>query len=160
MKILKNKHVLVAALVAPLLALMSYFAIDFFVGESPHAAEEGQSYKLVEKSNCRYNSGNCGLKNGDFELSLSSEWVGDGQLLLTLRSEFPLDGIVIALVQNEADDNPPVDMQMVSDDGLTWSLNLSNPSPGQDRLRLVASSNQSLWYGDVAMKFALPRAEQ
>jgi len=160
MSIIKNKHMLVAALVAPLLALMSYFAIDFFVGESPHAAEEGQSYQLVEKSNCRYNSGNCGLKNGDFELNLSYEWAGDGQLLLTLRSEFPLDGVVIALVQSEADDNLPVDMQMMGDDGLAWTVNLSNPNPGHDRLRLVASSNRSLWYGDVAMKFALPRTVQ
>ena len=57
MKFLKNKHLLTASLVAPILALMSYFAIDALVGETPHAAEEGQSYQLVEKQNCRYNSG-------------------------------------------------------------------------------------------------------
>lgn len=155
MNILKNKHMLTAALVAPILAVMSYFAIDFFMGETPHAAEEGQSYQLVEKPNCRYNSGLCGLKNGDFELSLSPEWSSDGQLLLTLQSEFPLDGVVIALVQNEADDNLPQDMRAMSDDGLVWSVNLVHTDPGKDRLRLVAASNQSLWYGDVGMKFAL-----
>jgi len=37
-------------LVAPVLAIMGYFALDFFVGETPHAAEEGQSYKLVGPS--------------------------------------------------------------------------------------------------------------
>ena len=42
MKFLKNKHVVTATLVAPLLALMAYFAIDFFVGEPPQAAREGQ----------------------------------------------------------------------------------------------------------------------
>jgi hypothetical protein len=157
MNILKNKHVLAAALVAPLLALMSYFAIDFFVGEAPHAAEEGQSYQLAEKSNCRYNSGKCDLQNGDFKLSLTPEWRGDGQLLLTLQSEFPLDGIVISLVAGEVEDNPPVNMRSVSDDGLAWSINLDNPDPGTGRVRLVASSNRSLWYGDAALKFALPQ---
>jgi hypothetical protein len=160
MNILKNKHLLAASLVAPLLALMSYFAIDYFVGESPHAAEAGQSYQLVEKSNCRYDSGACDLQNGEFRLSLSPEWGGEGQLLLTLRSEFPLEGVVISLVASEVDDNPPVNMQAISDDGLAWSVNLDNPVPGKDRLRLVASANQSLWFGDVALKFALPDAGQ
>jgi hypothetical protein len=159
MKILKNKHVLTAALVAPLLALMSYFAIDFFMGEPPHAAEEGQSYKLVEKPNCRYNSGQCGLKNVDFELGLSPEWSSDDQLVLTLQSEIPLDGVVIALVQNEADDKLPVDMLRSGDDGLVWTVNMGRANPEQDRLRLVAAANQSLWYGDVALKFALPKTE-
>jgi len=156
MNILKNKHIVTASLVAPLLALMSYFAIDFFVGESPHAAEEGGSYQLVEKSNCRYNSGHCDLQNGDFRLNLSPQWDSNGQLQLTLVSEFPLDGVVISRVANGVGEQPPVQMQATSDDGLAWSVSLDNPVPGADRLRLVASSNKALWYGDVAMKFALP----
>jgi len=155
MNILKNKHVLTASLVAPLLALLSYFAIDFLVGETPHPAEEGQSYQLVEKPNCRYNSGRCGLKNGDFELNLEPEWTVDEQLLLTLKSEFPLAGVVIAVVVNEVDEPLPVDMQATGDNGLVWSVNMGRPDPEKDRLRLVASSNQSLWYGDVALKFTL-----
>jgi hypothetical protein len=159
MTFFKNKHVLTATLVAPLLALMSYFAIDFFVGEPPHAAEEGQSYQLVEKPNCRYDSGHCGLKNGDFELGLSPEWTGDGRLALTLQSEFPLDGVVIALAQIEADDKPPVDMTRSSDDGRVWTVTFGRANPEHDRLRLVASSNQSLWFGDVALKFAISETE-
>ena len=155
MNILKNKHVLTASLVAPLLALMSYFAIDFFVGETPHAAREGQSYQLVEKSNCRYDSGQCDLQNGDFRLSLNPEWGTDGQLLLTLQSVFPLEGVVISLARGGAGDTVPVNMRAVSGDGLAWSIMLDNPDPADDRLRLVASSNQSLWYADAAMKFAL-----
>lgn len=159
MSILKNKHILTASLVAPLLALMSYFAIDFLVGEKPHAAEEGESYQLVEKPNCRYSSGQCGLKNGDFELNLEPEWTADGQLLLTLKSEFPLAGVVIAVVDNEVNDPLPVDMQASGDDGLVWSVNMGRPDPEKDRLRLVASSIRSLWYGDVALKFTLAKTE-
>jgi len=154
-KFLKNKHLLTASLMAPILALMSYFAIDALVGETPHAAEEGQSYQLVEKPNCRYDSGSCGLKNGDFELKLHTEELDDQRLRLVLKSVFPLDGVLVGLVENEASEESPVDMRPVGDDGLSWSLDLVRPDPESDRLRLVASSQGALYYGDVAMKFTL-----
>ncbi len=160
MSFFKNKHVLTASLVAPLLAVMAYYAIDFFVGEKPHAAEDGQSYQLIEKPNCRYESGACGLKNGDFELLLVPEWIGEGQLQLTLNSEFPLDGVVIAVDQKETNRPLPTDMLAASEDGLVWATVLSSSDPAQDRLRLVASASQSLWYGDVALKFAMASTEQ
>jgi len=62
MSVLKNKHLVIAMLVAPVLAVLSYFALDVLVGERPKPAEEGQSYPLVEKPDCRYASGHCGLK--------------------------------------------------------------------------------------------------
>ena len=155
MKFFKNKHILTATLVAPVLALMGYFAVNALVGETPHAAEEGQSYQLVEKPNCRYSSGNCGLKNGEFELKLSTEELDDDRLLLMLKSVFPLDGVKVALIENEAAEERPVDMRPMGDDGLVWSLDIARPDPELDRLHLVVSSNQSLYFGDVAMKFTL-----
>ncbi|MBT8046996.1 MAG: hypothetical protein HKN57_06255 [Xanthomonadales bacterium] len=153
---LKNKHLMTAMLVAPVLALISYFAIDAWVGESPHAAREGQSYSLVEKPNCRYNSGACGLKNGDFELVLVPEPGNGGRLVLELKSEFPLDGVVLALVDQETGERPPEEMGPVDDSGLVWSLDLERPDPEKSRLRLVASSRQALWYGDTSLKFTQP----
>jgi len=138
---------------APILGLLSYFAVDHFVGEKPHAAEAGQSYLLVEKPNCRHGSGYCGLKNGDFELNLSFERPGDGRLLLQLESEFPLDGVMLAVGASESEQNQPVQMQRMSNDKLTWSLDITNPDPENHRLYLVASTGQSLYYGDVATKF-------
>lgn len=152
---LKNKHVMTAMLVAPLLALISYFAIDLWVGEAPHAAREGQSYSLVEKPNCRYDSGACGLKNGDFELLLTPVQGKSGRLVLELESEFPLDGVVIALVDEGTGERLPEEMGPVDDSGLLWSLDLAQPDPENSRLRLVASSRQALWYGDASLKFTL-----
>ena len=151
----KNKHLLIATLTAPVLGLLSYFAVDHFVGEKPHAAKAGQSYLLVEKPNCRYSSGNCGLKNSDFELDLSYERPNGGRLLLKLESEFPLDGVMLALGTSESEQDQPVPMQRMSNDNLTWSLDIANPDPDHHRLYLVASSGQSLYYGDVATKFTL-----
>lgn len=160
MKILKNRHMMVAALVAPLLAVMAYYAVDFFVGEKPFAAKAGESYQLVEKPNCRWASGSCGLENGDFELVLVPEWTGAGRMRLALQSEFVLDGVAVARVSDESEDPPPKDMDASDETGKAWSIELENPDPERDRLRIVAASNRSLWYGDVALKFAGSREER
>ena len=155
MSIFKSKHVVTASIVAPVLALIGYFGINALVGESPQAAEEGQSYQLVEMPSCRYSSGHCTLKNSDFELNLSTESLDGDRLLLMLKSEFPLDGVKVALVEDEADVKQPVDMQAMGADGLRWSLEIARPDPERNRLHLVASANGSLYFGDAAMKFTL-----
>jgi len=159
-KILKNRHMVTATLVAPLLALMSYYAVDHFVGETPHAAEAGMSYQLVEKPNCRYESGSCGLKNGDFELTMVPVREENGRLSLTLRSEFPLNGVVIARMVNGTEEQLPRDMRPASQDGRIWKADLAYADPGTDRLRLVASAGESFWFGDAALKFALELPDQ
>ena len=151
----KNKHVLIATLMAPVLALIAYFGVNALVSETPHVAEAGQSYVLVEKPNCRHSGGICGLKNGDFELTLSFEWLDNGRMLLELESVHALDGILVALVESEASETPPVDMHPVGNDGLTWSLDIAHPDPDSHRLRLVASANNVLYFGDIAMKFTV-----
>ena len=158
MSALKNRHVLVAGLVAPVLALMAYFGIDYLFGEKPHAAVAGQSYALVEKPDCRYGSGPCGLKNGDFELELRMEPAAAGRALLMLRSVVPLDGVKVGLAENGATSAEPAAMFAGDDEGLLWSLELRRPDPQQDRLQLVAASRDALWFGDVATAFTQPES--
>ena len=76
-----------------------------------------------------------------------------------MKSENPLDGVLLALVENEADDNQPVNMQSVGSDGMEWSLTLVRPDPERHRLHLVASTNQTLYYGDAALTFTLKEIE-
>ncbi len=156
----KDKHVLIATLMAPVLGLVSYYGIGALLGDKPQPAEAGKSYQLVEKPNCRYNSGLCGLKNVDFELTITFEPVGNDRLLLKLVSENPLDGVKLALVENPTDENKPRDMRATGDDGLNWSLDIKLPDPEHDRLHLVASSMQTLYFGDVATKFTADKSEK
>lgn len=153
MSLLKNKHLLTAAIVTPVLALIGYFGLDLFIGEAPQVAEEGQSYSLVEKPDCRWDSGHCGLKNGDFELTLSTEPLAGGQLLLKLESVFPLEGVMAAVIEREDEEKQPSGMYRMSDDGLSWSMSMPRPDPERDRLLLVASARGSLYFGDAALKF-------
>jgi hypothetical protein len=155
----KNKHVLIATLAAPVLGLLSYYGVGKILGEKPKPAEAGESYQLVEKPNCRYASGQCGLKNVDFELTLSFEHIGSDRLLLKLESENPLNGVKLALAENASDQSLPQDMRPVSDDGLNWSLGIPTPDPEQDRLHLVADSMQTLYFGDVATSFTASKTD-
>ena len=63
-----NKHVVTAFIVAPIFALISYFATDSVVSERPKQAEEGVAYPFSVKPNYRYQSGKCTLENGDLSI--------------------------------------------------------------------------------------------
>lgn len=151
----KNKHVIIATLMAPVLALVAYFGVNAMLSEKPQAAEPGQSYQLAEKPNCRYSSGLCGLKNADFELTLTFEMRGSARMLLKLESEHPLDGVLVALAEDKADEQNPMEMRATATSGLHWSLDMVRPDPDIHRLHLVASSGGTLYFGDAATKFTL-----
>ncbi|MGD8358064.1 MAG: hypothetical protein PVJ33_03555 [Lysobacterales bacterium] len=151
MNVLKNRHVVIAALVAPVLAVMSYYAIDYFYGERPHAARAGENYPLVEKPNCRYASGVCGLRNADFVLDLTASDAESGGTVLRLVSVFPLEGVKVALASPGSTPAPPQDMKPEDEQRRNWVIELPRPDPERDRLRLVASAGGTLYFGDVAM---------
>ena len=155
MSLFKHKHVLTAAIVAPILALVSYFAVDFIAGEKPQPAEKGVSYPLVEKPNCRYPSGHCGLKNADFELDLVVESPDGSRPVLKLSSMHPLNGVMVALLAHDAGEKAPREMIPIGERGMAWSIELEPFDPGQDRLRLAASAQDTYYFGDVALKFVL-----
>lgn len=152
----KNKHVIIAMIVAPILALFGYFGIGAIFGEKPQPAEAGQVYELIEMPKCRYGSGECGLKNVDFELTLTGEEISGDRYLLNVVSANPLDGIKLALAEGEADDEQPVDMRPVGIDGLKWTMAIKRPDPAHDRLHLVAMAGGTLYYADASTKFTVP----
>ncbi|MCO7225582.1 hypothetical protein [Pleionea sp. CnH1-48] len=156
---LKNKHITVALLVAPCLALISYFAVDYLVSQPAQRAEKGQSYVLVEKPNCRYLSGLCELKNGDVSLTLSATKTPQSKLFLRVESKVALDGIVLALVEpivNEVskvkDITAPETMASTNASNKSWSIEVPYPKPGQ-RLRVAASAAGTHYYGEASTVF-------
>ncbi len=102
MSFFTNKHVVIALLVAPVLAVISYVVVDRIVSPEAITAKTGESFPMVTRSNCRYASGKCGLVNGDFEVNLALQAYDNNQVqtYLFVTSEFPLDGIRYKLVDN------------------------------------------------------------
>ena len=150
--LLTNKHFLVALIVAPILAILSYFAVDYTVSEKPHKAVKGESYPLIAKSNCRYESGKCTFENGEINISLSSEATGSNTVSIKLVSDLPLQGVKIGLSTSEGT-FPPQDMLKTKDDNKEWLTEVKNNNIENARLQLALSVNDTFYYGETETTF-------
>ena len=153
-----NKHVIIAMIVAPVLAILAWVAAGQFSGEAPQVPVAGMSYPLVEKSNCRYASGACDLENEDFKLTLMQTGV-DARTELVVRSAYPLDGVVLGVGLPEQE-TEPVAMRATDGQGLEWHLLVGRlPGPGE-RIRLVAIADGSSYFADASTAFLQPQPKQ
>ena len=91
----KNKHVIVAMIVAPILAILSWYATGFIVDEKEHAMKDGAIYTLVVRPNCRWASGKCTLSNSDLQIDITGKYTSH-TLELDIKSPVPLSEIKIA----------------------------------------------------------------
>ncbi|PMJ90428.1 hypothetical protein [Vibrio sp. 10N.261.55.A7] len=149
----KNKHLVVAMLITPVLSILAYVGTDMALSEKPHAAKKGEAYKLLSKSNCRYTSGLCDMQNGEFKVQFRSESITDTQLHLSLTSKLPLQGIKLSLVDNIEETGTPVSMQPLDDSELNWSIHLPAPNSDESWLRVAIQSEDTLYYGDTQTVF-------
>jgi len=153
MNLLKNKHMILAMFIAPVLAIMAYFATDSLVSEKPHRAETGEQYKLAARSNCRYESGLCTLHNGDVEIDIRinrlSASTGEPFVELLLQSNTPLQQALVSLGPNDAQ---PV--ALTSDaDMLSWRADLDTMLAADSELRLAVMISGTAFYASVATVF-------
>lgn len=145
MSLLTNKHVIVALIVTPILAIIAFFATDMIVSEKPQAAQSGENYPLAANPNCRYTSGACTLKNGNFSITLTSD-KEQGQL--TLQASHPLQGVKIAV-----DTDEPQDLQDTDGQAVSWTMPLAGQFTENNKLQLVAKASEALYFAEVSMVF-------
>lgn len=149
-----NKHVVIALIVAPVLAVLAWFATGQLASEAPQAAIPGQAYPLLESSNCRYPSGACDLENEDFRLRLRAVDDDAGELLLSSRH--PLEGVVLDIgLPNEEYELET--MRSVDGLGLEWRLALASRPAADQRIRLVALAGGSRYFAEASTAFLQPR---
>ncbi len=147
----KNKHVIIAMIVTPILSILAWVAVGQFMGEQPKAAKPGQSYPLVEKSNCRYASGACDLENEDFRLRLSlTDGITGPEFILS--ASHPLEGVVLAVAPSDSD-TVPAAMRASDGQGLEWRMALAGMPAENERIRLVARAGGSSYFADAATAF-------
>lgn len=151
----KNKHVVVALIVAPILSILAWFAVGNLFGEKPQVAEEGKTYKLVARSNCRYASGSCDLHNADFELTLEPEMVAASSVALTMTASHALQSAAIGLVDGDAEPQP-APMTRTGDDGRQWQGLLPRPQSPEARIRVAVTAQGATWYAEVPVVFLEP----
>ena len=148
----KNKHVVVALLVAPLLSILAWFAVGNLVGEKPKPAEAGNTYKLVARSNCRYASGSCDLHNADFELTLAPEMLSASSVALTLTASHALQSAVLGLVEPGLA-SQPAPMTRTTDDGNRWQGLIPRPASAAAMIRVAVTAQGATWYAEVPVVF-------
>ena len=144
---------MLALIIAPILAVISYFAIDHMVSEKPHKAKAGASYRLIAKPNCRYPSGKCTFKNGNFEVELVLDPKGANQLLLSLKSNFSLQGAKVSLSDIGDASLSPEDMLMMDADGKYWQQNYSQALSESSEIRMVLAAADAIYFGDTQVGF-------
>lgn len=143
----KNKHVISALLIAPLLAIIAWFAVDRMVAEEPQAAVEGGAYALVARPNCRYASGACELVNNDFELELS---LVDG--VMQLVASHALDSVQLATAVAGQSFDQPQPFEPVGDSGKSWQLRVGLV-PASGAMRVLANAAGASYYAESSLAF-------
>lgn len=152
MNILKNKHLVLAMFVAPVLAIIAYFATDHIVSEKPKPALQGGAYKLAALSNCRYQSGKCTLKNGDVEVRVRVSRLTENIIELNLQTSMPAQNVVASFVSSDATQGP-VTMQSFVPEKDSWSATFDAVDPVRASLRLVIELSGSSFYAETPAVF-------
>ena len=152
MSVFNNKHIILAAIVTPVLALLSFWAAGFLVEDQSLMAEEGESYPLMAMSNCRYASGRCTLRNGDIKLHLSINDNLDQRRVLELHTEYPLQSVFVSLGERGDEELMPVALSP-NRDRLVWKYTLDEREVTNPELRIAAQMNNSLYYASTGTAF-------
>ena len=145
-----NKHVVVAMLVAPVLAIMAWFAVDHFIGEKPHAAKPGEAYSLLARSNCRYDSGQCDLVNGDFELTIRPTDMAASSISIELVSKHALQRATIGLANTG---ESPSTMAATNATAMHWTAAIAQPVADDSTLRVAVIAEGATYYAEVPVVF-------
>ena len=153
MNILKNKHVVLAMFVAPVLAIIAYFATDRIVSEKPHQAQQGNSYKLAAKSNCRYKSGQCTLHNGEVQVNVRIEKVSTAVIKLIVQANMPIKNALASFAEDESEAQPGT-LYPAAEQENTWNAEFRLVNIEKNTLRLVLEIADSLFYAETPLVFA------
>ena len=152
----KNKHIIIALIIAPILAIISYFVTDYMVAETPQKIQTGAVYPLTQKPSCRYSSGHCILKNNQLEVSITGKFENQN-LTLNLTSEQNIQKILFAVTDPNDTHSPPIPMHKSSSH--TEQLNSWNASwspienPVNKTLKIVLETNGAQFFGETGLEF-------
>lgn len=148
---LKNKHIISAMFIAPILALLAYFGTDMLVSEPPHAAKSGNSYPMVAKSNCRYESGLCTFKNGELEIHFRASPTKQGNWRIQAETNTTLDRVLVG-VTSPQNNNPPSPMYNTKEQPMSWEITV--PRDDQDTVfRVAVMAQGATFFAETETKF-------
>ena len=153
MSFFKNKHVITAMIVAPILAIGTYFLVDLAVKEPPHKALAGAAYKLIAKSNCRFSSGACDLENGDFKSTITINY-DNGEQTLVLTSVNALQQASVGFVTSAGIEIAPITLTASDTSGKQWASVVDVVADETTIMRLALRAFDAHYYAETTMGFS------
>jgi hypothetical protein len=151
-----NKHVIIALLVAPILAIIAWFGVDYLVAEQAQPAEQGTMYPLVARSNCRYDSGQCDLANSDLKISIRPIDLQSSRTILSLESEFVMEQVRFALVFGADEVLGNAASTQTPEGDTLWVINIPAHADPDAVLRVAVTVQQSVYFAEVSVVFMRP----
>ncbi len=148
-----NKHVIIALLVAPLLAIIAWFGVDAIVADRAESAKPGEHYPLVARSNCRYESGQCDLVNNDFKLVIRVVEVRPGETTLALESEFLIANARLSVSSGDIEILATAVQESLSALPVQWIVTIASSPVPPDILRIAVTVQQSIYFAEVPVIF-------
>ncbi len=148
MSILTNRHFVIAMIVAPILAIIAWFGVDKLVAPPPVAAQPGQTFELIAKPNCRYDSGHCELVNGDVKVMLEPQ--DNGQLKMLSNQLVQVSRLELL----GAADESLQQLDFKAPQGTAEAmLDLSVPYSEIQSLRIAFNIEGTFYYAETGTKF-------
>lgn len=144
----QNKHLVAALIIAPVLAIIAWIAVDRLAGERPQAAVAGAAYELAAHPMCHHASGRCELSNGNFLVEITSPSPGR----LVLAASHALEGVRVAPGSEAGGFLAPRAMEPAGDDGTRWTVAFSD-LPTAGTLRVVAAAGGSSYFAEPPLVF-------
>jgi hypothetical protein len=151
-----NKHVIIALLVAPILAIIAWFGVDYLVAEQAQPAQEGAMYPLVARSNCRYDSGQCDLANNDFKVTVRPVDLRSDRTILSVESDFELRQASLALVVRGEETTGKGASTITPQGETVWIVNIPTYAEPDAVLRVAITAQQSVYFAEVSVVFLRP----
>ena len=152
----KNKHLIIALLVAPILAILAWFAVGQIAGEKAQVAEPGVAYPLVARSNCRWESGECELVNNNLKLTILPLELGAQYTRLSLDSEFPLAQATFALLSDGNEITANAEHDESADAAAQMIVTIPAFADPEAMLRVAVTVHESLYFAEVPVIFMRP----
>lgn len=152
----KNKHVVIAMLVTPVLAVLAWFGVDSMVAERAQVAKPGETYPLVVRSNCRYDSGACDLANSELKLTLRPVDLSPQQTILSLESKFAVERASFSLVYGGDEVLGTIAPGDPLDTGAQMTIMFPAFAEPAATLRVAVTVQQSIFFAEVPVVFLRP----
>ena len=136
-----NRHMKLAIILAPLLAIGGYILAGIYLDDKMDA-QQGTDKPLTLQPDCHLLTGVCELLHREIAVNIAVE-KRDGQAFFYLSTSTPIKGAIIAFA-----DSPPQSM-LSRGDSKKWLLELQPPVHSGQTAKLVISGGKHRYFAEI-----------